>query len=96
MAYTLQEHKVPSKQCKQVRTLCSRLDCQPGLASTLFTFESVGSAGAEEGAASLTANLVDLGYTNLVVGIVLNLIDRERSDIVVKVSLMASVLLLYT
>ena len=42
-------------------------------------------AGCAEGAATLTANLVDLGYTSFVVGVVLNLIDREKSDIVVQV-----------
>lgn len=34
----------------------------------------------------MTANLVDLGYTKTIVGIVLNLVDRELSDTVVKVS----------
>lgn len=43
-------------------------------------------AGNSEGAASLTADLVDLGYVRLVTWIILNLVDRDRSDIVVEVS----------
>lgn len=33
----------------------------------------------------MTADLVDLGFTKTIVAITLNLIDREKSDIVVKV-----------
>ncbi|KAL3131428.1 hypothetical protein ABBQ38_007740 [Trebouxia sp. C0009 RCD-2024] len=43
-------------------------------------------SGNSEGAASLTADLVDLGYSRLVTWIILNLVDRDRSDVVVEVS----------
>jgi len=42
-------------------------------------------ADSAEGAATLTADLVDLGFTKTIVAITLNLIDREKSDIVVAV-----------
>jgi len=42
-------------------------------------------ADSAEGAATLTADLVDLGFTKTIVAITLNLIDREKSDVVVAV-----------
>ena len=42
-------------------------------------------AGSAEGAATLTADLVDLGFVKTVAWIVLNLVDRDRSDVVVEV-----------
>jgi len=47
-------------------------------------------ADSAEGAATLTADLVDLGFTKTIVAVTLNLIDREKSDIVVAVRKLAS------
>ncbi|KAL0022607.1 hypothetical protein WJX77_009467 [Trebouxia sp. C0004] len=66
-------------------------------ASTLALPHGIAFAGAQgaiqavqsdsaEGAATLTADLVDLGFTKTIVAITLNLIDREKSDIVVAIS----------
>ena len=49
------------------------------------TSSALHAADSAEGAALLTAHLVDLGYERLVVSVVLNLVDRDRADIVVKV-----------
>ena len=49
-------------------------------------------AGNSEGAATLTADLVDLGYVRAVTWIVLNLVDRDQSDVVVEVRLSMHIL----
>ncbi|DBB15359.1 hypothetical protein WJX82_007179 [Trebouxia sp. C0006] len=67
-------------------------------ASTLALPHGIAFAGAQgaiqavqsdsaEGAATLTADLVDLGFTKTIVAVTLNLIDREKSDIVVAISI---------
>ena len=43
------------------------------------------TVGNAEGAATLTADLVDLGWIKTVTWIALNLADRDRSDVVVEV-----------
>lgn len=88
---------MPSKQCNQVQGRSCTIELylrdisiqllalwQCRVSNTpLFHLQLF--AGCAEGAATLTADLVDLGYTKTIVAITLDLIDRKKSDIVVKV-----------
>ncbi len=65
------------RECTQHCGLCWNLCLSSEMLNCL--------ADSAEGAATLTADLVDLGFTKTIVAITLNLIDREKSDIVVAV-----------
>ena len=59
--------------------------CKPLFASRACQTPDSRYTGNAEGAATLTADLVDLGYVRAITWIVLNLVDRDQSDIVVEV-----------
>ena len=85
MASPLQGLKDVYRLCNRVTMCCRHTTLS---ASAICLTPKSRCTGNSEGAATLTADLVDLGYVRAVTWIVLNLVDRDRSDIIVEVRIL--------